>query len=928
MDKVSDELKKLSEQGPIEMLQECSDKNFISPIVITVKKDKTVKLALDSKILNKSIHKNKYQMPNIDSLIDSISQHINNSNQGENVYFSTIDLKFAYSQLNLHPDTARHCNFNIICGDATGTYRFKTGFYGLTDMPVEFQKAMDYTLVGLSNTYCFLDDIIVVSKGSRESHLKYVYDCLKKLEVDNLRINLSKCHFAKHQINWLGFTFSQSGVKPIESKIAAIAEIKAPKTLKQLRSFLGSVHHLSKFIPNLAKICHLLRPLLKKNEKFIWSENHQTHFEHIKTVIANATENTHFNPTLETRIKCDASRQGLGAALEQLDCEGWKTVAFASRFLDSNEKRYSINELELLGVVLAIEYFKYYLFWKNFSVLTDHRALLSVLKSHRSNRSYNSRLTRWIDRLLPFDFNIEHNPGTRMGLVDYISRQPNQNAKSVTQYDEEIMVATISRIRDAITSLFCHSNKVPFHKRHINSKYKLQVNKTRVHSCKPAKSSTPNLNASNSSFTSQTQANNYNRKFISRFNCHANHLLKLDTTIASRIKPKNFNCSSIVNSKQQILHIKMSTNEASQSNPPASPQNPRVTFRTQSTHIQSKSAGPSNVQPSSSPEDYDIELSREEIFENNFNQLFTKSFLAVLTSKDAVLKEIRDCVMQDDEARCKEVSPYIHSFWKDLRVKSGCLCVDQRVAIPNSIKEAVLESIHMTHPASWGMISLSQYAWWPYMHRKILAKTSDCAPCTEIGKNLKTLTPKSKWHPHKACQEPNEEIQIDFGGPIINDKDKDIYFLTCIDRYSKYPTVRIFDNADGVNVVKFLRDYAYTHGIPQTIRLDQATCLVGKQITNHCNENNNNILDAPVGDHRAIGLVERMIQTIKRRLSCMKAENKDTFSTSKAIKQIVSDLRLTKQKTTKITPFEAHFGRPANTPLRNISTLPSSLNLT
>ena len=148
------------------------------------------------------------------------------------------------------------------------------------------------------------------------------------------------------------------------------------------------------------------------------------------------------------------------------------------------------------------------------------------------------------------------------------------------------------------------------------------------------------------------------------------------------------------------------------------------------------------------------------------------------------------------------------------------------------------------------------------MHREILAETSDCVPCTKIGKNLKPIIPKSKWHPHKACQEPNEEIQIDFGGPIFNDKDKDIYFLTCIDCYSKYPTVRIFDNANGVNVVKFLRDYAYTHGIPRTIRLDQATCLVGKQVTNYCNENNN-ILDAPVGDHRAIGLVERMIQTIK-----------------------------------------------------------------
>ena len=203
LDKVSDELKKLAEQGHIEKLQECSDKNFISFIVITVKKDKSVKLALDSKILNKEIHKNKYQMPNIDGLIDSISQLINDSNHGENVYFSTIDFKYAYSQLNLHPDTARHCNFNIICGNATVTYRFKTGFYGLTDMPAEFQKSMDYTLVGLSYTYCFLDDIVVVSKDTKESHLKYVYNCLQKLEADNLRINLSKCHFAKHQINWL-----------------------------------------------------------------------------------------------------------------------------------------------------------------------------------------------------------------------------------------------------------------------------------------------------------------------------------------------------------------------------------------------------------------------------------------------------------------------------------------------------------------------------------------------------------------------------------------------------------------------------------------------------------------------------------------------------------------------------------------------------
>ena len=346
--------------------------------------------------------------------------------------------------------------------------------------------------------------------------------------------------------------------------------------------------------------------------------------------------------------------------------------------------------------------------------------------------------------MLPFDFNKEHIPGTRIGLVDYISRQPNQKAKSITQNDEEFMVATISYIRDAITSFLCHSYKIPIHKRYTTKTHKLQVNKTRVHFCELAKSSSHISNASNNSFTTRAKVKNYNSKFISAFNCHANHLLKNNTALAAKIHSPNLNCNSTANSDRKIHHITMSTNESSQNSPSASPQTPRVLFRTHSTPIATTSTSHNNTQASSSPKNRDIELSREEIFENNLNQLFTKSFLAVLTSKDAVLKEMRDCVIQDDEARCKEVSPYVHSFWKDLHVKSGCLCVEQRVAIPNSLKEAVLESIHMTHPGSWGMISLSQYAWWPYINKEILAKTSDCVPCTDIGKNLKPIIPKSK----------------------------------------------------------------------------------------------------------------------------------------------------------------------------------------
>ena len=384
--------------------------------------------------------------------------------------------------------------------------------------------------------------------------------------------------------------------------------------------------------------------------------------------------------------------------------------------------------------------------------MTDHRALLSVLKSHRSNKSYDSRLTRWIDRLLPFDFNIDHIPGTRMGLVDYISRQPNQKAKSITQYDEEFMVATISRIRDAITTLFSHSNKIPFQKQHHTSKCQLQKKTRRQSTLAKLQKVAHILQMPQITIA---KVNNYNPKFISIFNCHANHLLNNITAPTPRIQSQNLNLNSATNPNNNVNHIAMSANDSAQINPSTSPQFPRVTFRTQSTPNANTSTSINNTQASSSTEHRDIELSREEIFENNLNQLFTKSFLAVLTNKDAVLKEIRDCVMQNDEARCKEVSHYIHSFWKDLHVKSGCLWVDERVAIPNAIKDAVLESIQMTHPGSWGMISLSEYAWWPNMHREILAKTSDFVPCTEIGKNLKPIIPKSKWHPQKLCHEPN-----------------------------------------------------------------------------------------------------------------------------------------------------------------------------
>ena len=127
----------------------------------------------------------------------------------------------------------------------------------------------------------------------------------------------------------MGYKFTQPGIAPLGTKAAAILNLTALKILKQLRSFLGSVHYLGKFIPNLSQLCHALRPLLKKNTKFVWNDELETHFQMIKNKVAKATENTHSNPHLETRIKCDTSRAGLGSALEQRSPTGWHPSAFA-----------------------------------------------------------------------------------------------------------------------------------------------------------------------------------------------------------------------------------------------------------------------------------------------------------------------------------------------------------------------------------------------------------------------------------------------------------------------------------------------------------------------------------------------------------------------------------------------------------------------
>ena len=155
--------------------------------------------------------------------------------------------------------------------------------------------------------------------------------------------------------------------------------------------------------------------------------------------------------------------------------------------------------------------------------------------------------------------------------------------------------------------------------------------------------------------------------------------------------------------------------------------------------------------------------------------------------------------------------------------------MDEKVAIPIALSDALVEDLHASYPGSWGMICIAQHCWWPYMNRDLLVRAIECKSCTAIGKNLKSIIPAKQFQAHKACIVPNYEIQIDFAGPINNEKDQEKYILTCIDRFSKYPA-EIFDNANASNVIKFLNNYIHIHGVPRSLRIDQARCLIGNQV--------------------------------------------------------------------------------------------------
>ena len=194
-------------------------------------------------------------------------------------------------------------------------FRFKRLPYGINSASKVFQKTVSSVVFDIEGSANSQDDIVIWEKTLVE-HSNRLRKVLLKVRESGLRLNKNKCQFCKNSIVFLGHIISSEGIKVDPSKTNATTKMSVPQSLTELQRFLGMVNYLSKFIPNLAEVTAPLRVLLKKDVVFKLQKFQLDVIEKLKTLITSAPILKSFDSNLPTRLKTDASSEGLGALLE------------------------------------------------------------------------------------------------------------------------------------------------------------------------------------------------------------------------------------------------------------------------------------------------------------------------------------------------------------------------------------------------------------------------------------------------------------------------------------------------------------------------------------------------------------------------------------------------------------------------------------
>lgn len=395
-------------------------KSFVNNLVIIEKKDKTLRLCLDPKDLNKALMKEHHLIPTYEEIVSKLTNKR---------VFSVLDLSDGFYNIKLTEASSDLCTFST----PFGCYKFLRLPFGISVAPEIFQKYNEKTFGDISGVIIYCDDLLIAA-SSEEEHdniLKQVFERAKKC---NVKFNQNKFQYKLREVKYFGHVFSQDGIKVDTDRVDAIINIKSPKNKKELQIFLGMVNYLRKFVPNLANIMSPMRELLKINVEWLWTEIHEKSFNDMKNCIAKAPILQNFDSSLPVVIQCDASKEGLGGCLLQ----NGKPVSFISRNLTTAEQNFSQIEKELLSVVWSTKKFHYYIYGQKCTVLNDHKPLESLLKKGIHDIA-SPRLQRLKLKLLKYDLEYKYLKGKLMFIADLLSRSYLQCSNIDEQYMYEVI---------------------------------------------------------------------------------------------------------------------------------------------------------------------------------------------------------------------------------------------------------------------------------------------------------------------------------------------------------------------------------------------------------------------------------------------------------------------------------------------------------
>ena len=383
------------------------------------KKDGRLRFCIDLRRLNNRTVKDAYSLPKIESILDSLI--------GAQI-FSTLDLKAGYWQVEMAEECKAYTAFT--CGPL-GFYECDTMPFGATNAPATFQRLMHDCLGDLNMNWCivYLDDIIIFS-DTKEEHLKRLEAVFQKLITAGLKLKPSKCHFFREEIEYVGHVVSGKGISTNPKKVEAVAKWPTPKTVYDVRSFLGFVGYYRRFIKDFSKIAKPIREVItglenqsKRSAKktFVeWTEAADSAFEHLKKLCISTPILAYPDYKLPFVLHTDSSSEGLGAVLYQKHNGKLRVIAYASRSVSKSESHYPAHKLEFLALKWAVcEKFHEYLYGSNlFEVYTDNNPLTYVLSSAKLDACGQ----RWVAKLANYNFTIKYKSGLNNVEADALSR--------------------------------------------------------------------------------------------------------------------------------------------------------------------------------------------------------------------------------------------------------------------------------------------------------------------------------------------------------------------------------------------------------------------------------------------------------------------------------------------------------------------------